>query len=200
MHGFNFTERVRKVLAIAREETARLGHEYVGTEHILLAILKEGEGSACAVLRLQDISLGALSRDTESRLKPGFAHGGPDLPYTSKAKKVLECALAEARELQHSCVGTEHLLLGLLREGSGIAAAMLAEYGVELGNTRTELLRLLREGAPLADAPRPRRPRCIDCRIEMVPFQIVISSAERTPIEAYSCPQCGVLRMFAPPA
>src|SRR5919199_1037691 len=134
MNGYNFTERVRKVLAMAREEAARLHHEYVGTEHILLGLIREGEGVAAAVLQNLSVDLDEIQQKIEETVKKGKAAQttGPDLPYTSRAKKVLELAMSEARELNHSYVGTEHLLLGLLREEKGIAAQVLTDAGVNL--------------------------------------------------------------------
>ncbi len=145
MNGYNFTERVRKVLAMAREEAARLHHEYVGTEHILLGLIREGEGVAAAVLQNMSVDLDEVQQKIEDTVKKGKAAQttGPDLPYTSRAKKVLELAMSEARELNHSYVGTEHLLLGLLREEKGIAAQVLTDAGVNLEAARTETLRLL---------------------------------------------------------
>src|SRR5687768_13073357 len=111
MNGYNFTERVRKVLAMAREEAFRLKHEYVGTEHILLGLLREGEGVAAAVLQNLSIDAEQLRRTIDGTVKPGAGGAtGPDLPYTSRAKKVLELAMHEARDMNHSYVGTEHLL------------------------------------------------------------------------------------------
>jgi ATP-dependent Clp protease ATP-binding subunit ClpC len=145
MNGYNFTERVRKVLAMAREEAARLHHEYVGTEHILLGLIREGEGVAAAVLQSLTVDLEEIQQKIEDTVKKGKAQQGtgPDLPYTSRAKKVLELAMSEARELNHSYVGTEHLLLGLLREEKGIAAQVLTDANVNLDAARAETLRLL---------------------------------------------------------
>src|SRR5215203_435772 len=145
MNGYNFTERVRKVLAMAREEAARLHHEYVGTEHILLGLIREGEGVAAAVLQNLSVDLDEIQQKIEDTVKKGKASQttGPDLPYTSRAKKVLELAMSEARELSHSYVGTEHLLLGLLREEKGIAAQVLTDAGVNLEAARAETLRIL---------------------------------------------------------
>jgi ATP-dependent Clp protease ATP-binding subunit ClpC len=145
MNGYNFTERVRKVLAMAREEAARLHHEYVGTEHILLGLIREGEGVAATVLQNLNVELDEIQQKIEETVKKGKAAQatGPDLPYTSRAKKVLELAMSEARELGHSYVGTEHLLLGLLREEKGIAAQVLTDAGVNLDAARTETLRIL---------------------------------------------------------
>ena len=154
MNGYNFTERVRKVLAMAREEAARLHHEYVGTEHILLGLIREGEGVAAAVLQNLNVDLDEIQQKIEETVKKGKAAQatGPDLPYTSRAKKVLELAMAEARELNHSYVGTEHLLLGLLREEKGIAAQVLTDTGVNLEAARAETLRLLGNESPQANA------------------------------------------------
>jgi ATP-dependent Clp protease ATP-binding subunit ClpC len=145
MNGYNFTERVRKVLAMAREEAARLHHEYVGTEHILLGLIREGEGVAATVLQNLNVELDEIQQKIEDTVKKGKAASstGPDLPYTSRAKKVLELAMSEARELSHSYVGTEHLLLGLLREEKGIAAQVLTDAGVNLDAARAETLRIL---------------------------------------------------------
>ncbi len=158
MNGYNFTERVRKVLAMAREEAARLHHEYVGTEHILLGLIREGEGVAAAVLQNLSVDLDDIQQKIEDTVKKGKAAQttGPDLPYTSRAKKVLELAMSEARELSHSYVGTEHLLLGLLREEKGIAAQVLADAGVNLDAARAETLRLLGTEMPQGSASPPQ--------------------------------------------
>src|SRR6201991_1995823 len=154
MNGYNFTERVRKVLAMAREEAARLQHEYVGTEHILLGLIREGEGVAATVLQNLSVELDDIQQKIEETVKKGKAGQttGPDLPYTSRAKKVLELAMSEARELNHSYVGTEHLLLGLLREEKGIAAQVLTDAGVNLDAARAETLRILGTEMPQGGA------------------------------------------------
>ena len=152
MNGYNFTDRVRKVLQMAREEAARLHHEYVGTEHILLGLIREGEGVAAAVLTNLNVELDDVQQKIEETVKKGKAAAstGPDLPYTSRAKKVLELSMTEARELNHSYVGTEHLLLGLLREEKGIAAQVLNDAGITLEQARAETLRLLGSDMPPA--------------------------------------------------
>ena len=157
MNGYNFTERVRKVLAMAREEAARLHHEYVGTEHILLGLIREGEGVAATVLQNLSVELDDIQQKIEETVKKGKAGQttGPDLPYTSRAKKVLELAMSEARELNHSYVGTEHLLLGLLREEKGIAAQVLTDAGVNLDAARAETLRILGTEMPQGGAQQP---------------------------------------------
>src|SRR5467141_2570223 len=157
MNGYNFTDRVRKVLQMAREEAARLHHEYVGTEHILLGLIREGEGVAAAVLTNLNVDLEDIQQKIEETVKKGkaAAAAGPDLPYTSRAKKVLELAMSEARELNHSYVGTEHLLLGLLREEKGIAAQVLTDAGVNLDAAKAETLRLLGTEMPQGGAQSP---------------------------------------------
>src|SRR5688572_12900747 len=129
---------------MAREEAIRLQHDYVGTEHILLGLIREGEGVAAAVLMNLNVDLEQIHERIEESVRKGKATIAlGELPYTSRAKKVLEYAMAEARELNHSYVGTEHLLLGLLREEKGIAAQVLNSLGVTLEEARAETLKLL---------------------------------------------------------
>ena len=121
--NYNFTERVRKVLSMARQEATRLQHDYVGTEHVLLGLIREGEGVAAHVLGNLNVDLDQVNKRVDESVRRGNATIAlGELPYTNPAKKVLEFAMAEARQLSHSYVGTEHLLLGLLRERKGIAA------------------------------------------------------------------------------
>jgi len=142
--NYNFTDRVRKVLAMAREEAIRLQHDYVGTEHILLGLIREGEGVAAAVLTNLNVDLEQIHERVEESVRKGKATIAlGELPYTSRAKKVLEFAMAEARDFNHSYVGTEHLLLGLLREEKGIAAQVLNSLGVSLDDARAETLKVL---------------------------------------------------------
>jgi ATP-dependent Clp protease ATP-binding subunit ClpC len=155
MNGYNFTERVRKVLAGARVEATNLRHPYVGTEHILLSIAREGDGVAAAVLANLGVDRDDVVATLHEMLGPG-ADGeptGPDLPYTSRGKKAIELAMAEARLMQHSYVGTEHLLLGLIAEEKGPAAQVLASLGVTLDRARQETTGLL--GKP---AEQPKMP------------------------------------------
>src|SRR5680860_8908 len=166
--NYNFTDRVRKVLAMAREEAIRLQHDYVGTEHILLGLIREGEGVAAAVLMNLNVDLEQIHERIEESVKKGKATIAlGELPYTTRAKKVLEFAMAEARELNHSYVGTEHLLLGLLREEKGIAAEVLNQLGVTLDEARGQTLKLLGSepnaaqasasaGAPTASGGAPK--------------------------------------------
>jgi DNA-binding transcriptional regulator YhcF (GntR family) len=147
---YGFSNGVNQVLALARDEAVRLQHERVGSEHILLGLLLEGEGLATTVLARLSTDPDEIRQRVEQSVVRGkavLAPGAvPNLPYTAKAKKVLEFALAEAREQKHGRVDTEHLLLGLLREGRGLAAQMLNQLGVTLEGARRETLRLLEAG------------------------------------------------------
>lgn len=160
MNGYNFTERVRKVLQFAREEALATRHEYVGTEHILLGLCREGEGVAAAALQNLNVDSEDVRDSILNVVKAGpkGTHMPVDLPYTSRAKRTLELAMSEARELQHSYVGTEHLLLGLLREERGIAAQVLVSLGATTEKVRAEVLRLLggeTNGDPASGNRRP---------------------------------------------
>ena len=142
--NYNFTDRVRKVLAMAREEAIRLQHDYVGTEHLLLGLIREGEGVAAVVLQNLNVDLEQISERVEESVREGKATIAlGELPYTSRAKKVLEFAMTEARDFSHSYVGTEHLLLGLLREEKGIAAQVLNSLGAMLDEARAETIKVL---------------------------------------------------------
>ncbi len=152
--NYNFTDRVRKVLAMAREEAIRLKHDYVGTEHILLGLIREGEGVAAAVLANLSADLDELKRLVEGNIRSGKSSSSiGELPYTTQAKNVLEHAMAETEELNHTYVGTEHLLLGLLRQEKGLAAKVLGEAGIGLDGARAETLKLLGTDMPAGGTP-----------------------------------------------
>ena len=142
-----FTDRARKVMALANQEAQRFNHEYIGTEHILLGLVKEGSGVGATVLKNLDVDIKKLRLEVEKHVK-----SGPDivtmgkLPQTPRAKKVIEYAIEEARALNHNYVGTEHILLGLLRETEGIAAQILMDLGLKLEDVRQEVLNLLGAG------------------------------------------------------
>ncbi len=155
--NYNFTERVRKVLSMARQEAIRLQHDYVGTEHILLGLIREGEGVAAHVLGNLNVDLDQIHERIDQSVRRGTATIAlGDLPYTNPAKQVLELAMAEAHELSHSYVGTEHLLLGLLKERKGIAAQVLNALGVTLDEARAETLKVLGSDVASSDsAPAP---------------------------------------------
>ncbi|UCC96256.1 MAG: ATP-dependent Clp protease ATP-binding subunit [Candidatus Omnitrophota bacterium] len=139
-----FTERARKVLVLAKEEARRFNHDYIGTEHILLGLIREGEGVACAVLQNLGIDLERLRMEIEKLISPGsVASVLGDIPFTPRAKKALELAAEEARSLGHNYIGTEHVLLGLIREGEGLASQVLFSLGVDLRRVREEIAALL---------------------------------------------------------
>jgi len=144
-----FTERARKVILLAKEEAKRFNHDYIGTEHILLGLIREGEGVAAAVLQNLGLSSDQIRLEVEKlvQLGPSTIVSG-DIPFTPKAKKVIELAMDEARNLGHNYIGTEHLLLGLIREGEGIAAQVLVNLGLDLGKVRQEVMELLGSTAP----------------------------------------------------
>ncbi len=144
-----FTERARKVVILAKEEARRLNHDYIGTEHLLMGLIKEGEGVAAAVLQNLGLSLDVIRLEVEKLVKPGPSTViSGDIPFTPKAKKVIELAMDEARHLGHNYIGTEHLLLGLLREGEGIASQVLLNLGLDLARVRSEIMSLLGSALP----------------------------------------------------
>ncbi|HEV3082534.1 MAG TPA: Clp protease N-terminal domain-containing protein [Gemmataceae bacterium] len=136
-----FSDRARKVMQLADQEAQRLNHEYIGTEHLLLGLVREGSGSAAIILKNCDIDLRQIRMEIEK-----IVQSGPDtvitgeLPQTPRAKKVIEYSIKEARDLNHKAVGTEHLLLGLLREEEGVAAQVLMNMGLKLEEVREQVL------------------------------------------------------------
>ncbi|MBU2251466.1 MAG: ATP-dependent Clp protease ATP-binding subunit, partial [Candidatus Omnitrophica bacterium] len=139
-----FTERARKVLVLAKEEARRFNHDYIGTEHILLGLIREGEGVACAVLQNLGVDLERLRIEIEKLISAGsVASVLGDIPFTPRAKKALELSADEARALSHNYIGTEHILLGLLREEEGIASQVLFSLEIDLKRVRTEVSALL---------------------------------------------------------
>ncbi|MEZ6033662.1 MAG: ATP-dependent Clp protease ATP-binding subunit [Planctomycetaceae bacterium] len=153
-----FTDRARKVMQLANQEAQRFNHEYIGTEHVLLGLVKEGSGVAANVLKNLDVDLRKIRIEVEK-----IVQTGPDmvtmgkLPQTPRAKKVIEYAMDEARNLNHNYVGTEHLLLGLLREQEGVAAQVLMNLGMKLEDVRDEVLNLLGHGMESAEAGSDER-------------------------------------------
>lgn len=143
-----FTERAQKVLALAQEEAIRLGHNNIGTEHILLGLVREGEGIAAKALQALNLDTDQIQQEVETLIGTG-QQGSKTIHYTPRAKKVIELSMDEARKLGHSYVGTEHILLGLIREGEGVAARVLNNLGVSLNKARQQVLQLLgsNEGA-----------------------------------------------------
>jgi ATP-dependent Clp protease ATP-binding subunit ClpC len=158
-----FTERARRVVVLAQEEARMLNHNYIGTEHILLGLIREGSGVAAKALESLGISLEAVRQQVKEIIGRGQQSPSGHIPFTPRAKKVLELSLREAQALGHNYIGTEHILLGLIREGSGVAAQVLVKLGADLNRTRQQVVQLLPgragenligEGSPLpGDAP-----------------------------------------------
>ncbi|MCG2713615.1 MAG: ATP-dependent Clp protease ATP-binding subunit [Candidatus Omnitrophica bacterium] len=147
-----FTERARKVIILAKEEARRFNHDYIGTEHILLGLIREGEGVAAAVLQKLGVSLENIRLEVEKLVQPGpTTQIIGDIPFTPRAKKALELAAEEARSLGHNYIGTEHLLLGLIREGEGISSQVLLNLGMDLNSVRNEVMELLGSALPGAN-------------------------------------------------
>jgi len=143
-----FSERARRVLTLAQEEARHLNHSYIGTEHILLGLVREEEGVATKVLVNLSVSLSKVRSAVEFIIGRGEKSGSGEIGLTPRAKKVIELAIDEARHLGHNYIGTEHLLLGLLREGEGVAAGVLDSLGITLERARAETTRILSQGAP----------------------------------------------------
>ncbi|MFQ5882144.1 MAG: ATP-dependent Clp protease ATP-binding subunit [Candidatus Methylomirabilales bacterium] len=146
-----FTERARKVIILAREEAIRLGHNFVGTEHLLLGLVREGDGLAVAILKKLNVNLTTLKAEVEKIVSVGSeVSPAGEVPFTPQAKKVLEYAISEARSMGHNYIGTEHLLLGLIREGEGIASLVLRDLGVSIAAAKAQAQELLGEQATKA--------------------------------------------------
>jgi ATP-dependent Clp protease ATP-binding subunit ClpC len=155
-----FTDRARRVVVLAQDEARRLNHNYIGTEHILLGLIHEGEGVAAKALESLGINLNAVRTQVEEIIGRGQqAHPG-HIPFTPRAKKVLELSLRESLQLGHNYIGTEHILLGLIREGDGVAAQVLVKLGADLNRVRQQVIELIsgqqpdrllpQEGVPVA--------------------------------------------------
>ena len=152
-----FTDRARRVVVLAQEEARLLNHSYIGTEHILLGLIHEGEGVAAKALESLSISLEAVRSQVEEIIGQGGSSPSGHIPFTPRAKKVLELSLREALQLGHNYIGTEHILLGLIREGEGVAAQVLVKLGADLSRVRQQVIQLLsgyQGGGSSGSAPR----------------------------------------------
>jgi len=162
-----FTDRARRAVALAQEEAKRLDHNYIGNEHILLGLIREGDGVAAKALESLGISLDAVRQEVEEIIGRGQQTPSEHIPFTPRAKKVLELSLRESKQLGHNYIGTEHILLGLLREGDGVAAQVLVKLGADQNRVRQQVIQLLhgyhgkeptaasrrpQEGAPVTEA------------------------------------------------
>src|SRR5213076_699614 len=153
-----FTERARKVLQLAQEEAQRFNHNYIGTEHLLLGLVREGEGVAAKVLANLGVDLNKVRSAVEFIIVRGERTVTGDIGLTPRAKKVIELSVEEARRLNHNYIGTEHLLLGLVREGEGIAAGVLESLGVNLDKVRHQVIHVLSQSSSVAPAQETKRP------------------------------------------
>ena len=185
----DLTDRGRRVLALAEEEAGQLNHNFIGTEHILLGLIREGEGVAAKALESLGISLDAVRAEVEETIGPAGSASTGARPFTPRARKVLELSRREARQLGHKHIGTEHMLLGLVREGEGVGVQVLLSLGGDLSRVRQRVIQILSgyqpaaDGGPLANqsladsrAKRQVAPRCGVCRAslaESLAYQIV---------------------------
>src|SRR5512139_157434 len=149
-----FSERARRVLTLAQEEARNLNHSYIGTEHILLGLVREEEGVAAKILVNLGIGLSKVRSAVEFIIGRGEKPSTGETGLTPRAKKVIELAIDEARQMGHNYIGTEHLLLGLLREGEGVASSVLDSFGITLERARSEVVHILTQGAPKARLTR----------------------------------------------
>jgi Clp amino terminal domain, pathogenicity island component/UvrB/uvrC motif len=168
-----FTDRARRVVVLAQDEARRLNHDYIGTEHILLGLIHEGEGVAAKALESLGISLDAVRQQVEEIIGQGQQAPSGHIPFTPRAKKVLELSLREALQLGHNYIGTEHILLGLIREGDGVAAQVLVKLGADLNRVRQQVIQLLHghqaeEPSSARSAKRELRLLAVQARLEAV--------------------------------
>ncbi len=213
-----FTDRARRVLTYAQDEARLLNHSFIGTEHILLGLIREGHGVGAQALQSLGISLEAVRGKVEETI--GMAGTAPSSspPFTPRAKKVLELSLREALQLNHSYIGTEHILLGLVREGEGVAATVLVSLGADLGRVRQEVVKLMsggqgaqrggrtdEPGSTASHPPLSLEPCCPRCReslsevaqIRTMALHPDSGDAEPVSIDVVYCVRCGTtLHMF----
>jgi ATP-dependent Clp protease ATP-binding subunit ClpC len=159
-----FTDRARRVVVLAQEEARMLNHGYIGTEHLLLGLIHEGEGVAAKTLRAMGINLDAVRKEVQEIIGRGQEPPAGHIPFTPRAKKVLELSLRESTQLGHNYIGTEHILLGLVREGEGVAAEVLVKLGADLRRVRQQVIQLLRghPGEGASWPPRSARAGAVD--------------------------------------
>jgi len=153
-----FTDRARRVVVLAQEEARLLNHDYLGTEHLLLGLAHEGQGVAAKALELLGIRLEAIRSQVEEIVGQGQRAPSGHIPFTPRAKKVLELSLRESKQLGHNYIGTEHILLGLVREGEGVAAQVLVKLGADLSRVRQQVVQLLSGSAGDPEVAAGTRP------------------------------------------
>jgi ATP-dependent Clp protease ATP-binding subunit ClpA len=173
-----FTDRARRVVVLAQEEARALRHDYIGTEHILLGLIHEGEGVAAKALEALGIGLDAVRQQVEELIGQGEEQGSGHIPFTPRAKKVLELSLRESQQLGHTYIGTEHILLGLIREGEGVAAQVLVRLGADLNRVRQQVIQVLADYQ--ARQPASQQPAPVGLRAGRMPagLQARVSALE----------------------
>jgi ATP-dependent Clp protease ATP-binding subunit ClpA len=212
-----FTDQARGVLTGAQEEARLLNHSFIGTEHILLGLIREGEGVGAQALQSLGISLEAVREKVEETIGMAGTASSGSPPFTPRAKKVLELSLREALQLNHSYIGTEHILLGLVREGEGVAATVLVSLGADLPRVRQEVITLMSSGQepqsgrrvndPVvtrrpSPPPEPSCPRCRGSVSESARFHTIAvrsdtGDADPMSMDVVYCQMCGTtLHMF----
>jgi ATP-dependent Clp protease ATP-binding subunit ClpC len=163
-----FTDRARRVVVLAQDEARMLNHHYIATEHILLGLIREGEGIAAKTLESLGISLEAVRAQVEEIIGQGEQPPDDHIPFTPRAKKALELSMREALQLGHNYVGTEHILLGLIREGEGVAAQVLVKLGAGLNRVRQQVIQQLSASAASEESTTAaRREELLDERLEL---------------------------------
>ena len=188
-----FTDRARRVVVLAQEEARGLNHGYIGTEHLLLALMNEGEGIAARVLSEHGVVLTALREQVREIIGGGVTPPSPGdhIPFTPRSKKVLEMSLREAIRLGHDYIGTEHLLLGLIREGEGVGAQVLAAEGLDLNQVCEQVIALVGSDPEAVKASRRPWPSA-QSRCPHPDEQLVITRLEAG-IRTVRCDRCGQL-------
>jgi ATP-dependent Clp protease ATP-binding subunit ClpC len=182
-----FTDRARRVVVLAQEEARMLNHNYIGTEHILLGLARERDGVAAKALDSLNIRLDAVRREVEEIIGQGQAAPTGHIPFTPRAKKVLELSLREALQLGHNYIGTEHILLGLIREGEGVAAQVLQKLGADLNRVRQTVIQILSGYAAGAEV------RKVEGGTEMMEEELageIAPTAIPASEDAPTCPNC----------
>src|ERR1700733_15214443 len=165
-----FTDRARRVIVLAQEEARMLHHNYIGTEHILLGLTREGEGVGAKALESLGISLDAVRQQVEEIIGHGQEAPSGHIPFTPRGKKVLELSLRESLQLGHNYIGTEHILLGLIREGDGVAAQILVRLGADLNRVRQQVIQLIHGRPPQEGAPGPE----VQARLDVVEIRLAV--------------------------
>jgi ATP-dependent Clp protease ATP-binding subunit ClpC len=213
-----FTDRARRVLVLAQEEARLLNHNFIGTEHLLLGLIHEGDGIAARVLESLDVSLEAVRSGVEQRVRATVTPITTAPPFTPRAKKVLELALREALQIGHNYIGPEHLLLGLVREGEGVAATVLVGLGADLSLVRQQVITMSSSqehpspeavaGGWVSSAPPGDGPRCPACRspldgqvvyrILSVPLAEPAGASDAIDVVFIYCSRCGVVVAHTP--